>query len=249
MPLVNNQFIQSVSIDASGADMGSYPFNVPAVKHCSNIVLNKKITFLIGDNGMGKSTLIESLAVYFGLNPEGGSRNIRYTTRDSHSDLKKHLHIVGFGRPTHGYFLRAESFYTLANFIDDDNERDDNWGPSIRGGWLGKSMHSRSHGESFWDIIETQFRPNGIYILDEPESALSFTRLIALIYTMNSLTEQGCQFVVSTHSPILLGCPNSEIFDITSLGIHRVSFADCRLTSMYKRFLANPQKFLDDGMT
>ena len=226
-----------------------YPFSLPLVNKNIEISFRKPITFLIGENGTGKSTLIESIAVAAGLNAEGGSKNNRFSTRESHSLLYKYIKLHPDVKITNGYFLRVESFYTYANWLDDDHEehlRERMWGPSVRQAAFGKSLHTNSHGESFWSIIENQFIGNGLYILDEPESALSVTRLIALIYKMNEMVCRNSQFIISTHSPILLAAKDSSIIEIQDGMLNYPEFDECKLVNIYKSVLKNP-RILDQG--
>jgi predicted ATPase len=241
--IINSKFISGISIRIPDEQKSIYPYSVPAVKNLGLLKFNKSVTFLIGENGIGKSTIIEAIAVKMGLNAEGGTKNIRFKTRDSHSALSVALDITGFGKPRIAYFLRAESFYNFANYLDNDAESPDNYGPTILSGFGGKSLNSMSHGESFWEIIDSKFEKGGLYILDEPESALSPTRLLALIYKMLELVQGGAQFIISTHSPILLTCPDSEIIEFTDRGPFSTNFNSCSLVNIYKRVLNNPSQF------
>ena len=236
-------FISKIKFQYPDELQNEYPFNLLLIKENKEIEFKTPITFIIGENGSGKSTLIESIAVSAGLNAEGGSKNTKYKTQESHSDLFKYIIKFPDVKIKNGYFLRAESFYTYANWLDEDHEthvREGMYGQSVRQAAFGKSLHKNSHGESFWSIIENQFYGNGVYILDEPESALSVTRLIALIYKMDELVDQNSQFIISTHSPILLAAKNSSIIEIEDGLIRRPKFNECKLVNIYKSILNNP---------
>ena len=199
----------------------SYLNRLPVVKHLAEkkIEFHKQVTFFVGENGSGKSTLIEALAISQGFNPEGGSRNFHFSTRATHSELCDYLRVArGVIRHRTGFFLRAESYYNVATNID---EMDEEPGPggSIIGAYGGKSLHRQSHGESFLALVENRFYPNGLYILDEPEAALSPRGIIRLMQNMNDLVRQDCQFIVATHSPMLLCFPDAEVYQITEKGI------------------------------
>ena len=212
---------------------------LPVVKHLAEhrIEFHKQVTFFVGENGSGKSTLIEALAISQGFNPEGGSRNFNFRTADTHSELYRYLRVArGVIRQQRGYFLRAESFYNVATNIDE-------LGVS---GYYGGSLHHRSHGESFLTLIEDMFRKNGLYILDEPEAALSPRGIIRLMQRMNELAAQDCQFIIATHSPMLLCFPGAGVYQITENGIDSVRFQDTDHYRTTVRFLQNPESAIED---
>ena len=205
-------------IRLSSIPHSEYPFNIPAVRHLKRtggITLEKPVTFLVGENGTGKSTLIEAIAVAMGFNAEGGSRDFYFNTRKTHSDLYEHLQIVKSVRPSDGFFLRAESFYNTASYLEENSTL-------LRYG--GVSFHEQSHGESFLALVLNRFDGNGLYILDEPEAALSPTRLMRLMVYMQELADKNSQFIISTHSPILMTFPDAEVLEITTDGIQ----SECR---------------------
>ena len=217
----------------------SYLNDLPVVKHLARegIDFHKQVTFFVGENGSGKSTLIEALAISQGFNPEGGSRNFNFHTADTHSELYSYLRVArGVDRHKRGYFLRAESFYNVATNIDE-------LGIS---GYYGGSLHHRSHGESFLVLAEDVFGSNGLYILDEPEAALSPRGIIRLMQRMDELVAQDCQFVISTHSPMLLCFPGAEVYQITEKGIDSVRFQDTDHYRTTVRFLQNPESAIED---
>jgi predicted ATPase len=202
------------------------------------------VTLLCGDNGSGKSTLIEAIAVAAGFNPEGGTTAFNFATRATESSLGGHLTLVRTpGRkPRTGFFLRAESYYNVATEI----ER-----LGVTGSYGGVSPHQRSHGESFLDLVAHRFGPGGLYLLDEPEAALSVQGCLALLLRIADLVASGSQFVIATHSPILLACPGATILEIgPDGGIEPVAFDQAEPVVMTRAFLTDPARFLgrlDDG--
>ena len=212
------------------------PFMLPAVRHLDSIELHPAVTFLIGENGSGKSTLLEAIAIAAGFNPEGGTRNFRFATRASHSDLHQYLRLVrGPRRPKDGFFLRAESFFNVATEIE-------NLGVGVAYGQ--RSLHEQSHGESFMALILERFRGNGLYFLDEPEAALSPSRQLALLSRLHDLVEDASQFVIATHSPIVMAYPNARILHLGETGIAEVAYRDTEHFRVTREFLANPNRML-----
>jgi predicted ATPase len=201
------------------------------------------VTFLVGENGSGKSTLVEAIAVAAGFNPEGGSQNFRFATRASESSLGDHLVLTwGTRKPRTGFFLRAESYYNVASEIE---RLDQEPGPSLLASYGGVSPHERSHGESFVDLITHRFGPRGLYLLDEPEAALSVRGCMAVLALLADRIERGCQFVVATHSPILLALPGATIYEIAEDGrIDQVTFDQALPVRLTRDFLAAPQRYL-----
>lgn len=217
---------------------GEYPFNIPAVRHlkkAGGISLNKPVTFLVGENGTGKSTLIEAIAVAMGFNAEGGSRDFYFNTHTTHSDLHKHLKIVKSLRPDDGFFLRAESFYNTASYLEENSSM-------LRYG--GVSFREQSHGESFLALVLNRFEGNGLYILDEPEAALSPQRLMSLLVAIDELVKADSQFIIATHSPILMAYPNAEILQFTEAGIDKVSYRDTEHYKITKQFIDSPERMM-----
>lgn len=202
------------------------------------------MTFLVGDNGTGKSTLVEALAVAAGFNPEGGSRSIRFATRATESCLGEHL-VLRWGavKPRTGFFLRAESFYNVASEIERLDA--DPGSPPLLPAYGGVSLHERSHGESFLDLVSHRFGPGGLYLLDEPEAALSPRGCLALLARIGDLVGQDCQFVVATHSPILLAAPGARILQIDADGqVEQVGYDQAEPVTLTRQFLADPDRFL-----
>jgi predicted ATPase len=221
------------------ASFDTYPFNLPAVRPLETLRLHRSITFIVGENGSGKSTLLEGLAVALGFNAEGGSRNFNFATRASHSELGRHLRIArSHRRPRTSYFLRAESFYNVATEI----ERLDQLGPTpLIDSYGGASLHEQSHGESFLALILNRFGPEGLYLLDEPEAALSPARQLTLLARIHQLIQQGSQFIIATHSPILMAYPDSQILSLGESGLIPVRYEDTEHYLLTRQFLNNPQ--------
>jgi predicted ATPase len=187
-----------------GPSFEEYPFRIPAIRHLDELHFEQPVTFFIGENGAGKSTLLEAIAVGSGLNPEGGSRNFNFSTRASHAALRDHLRLVRSPRRVRDrYFLRAESYFNVAINIE-ELDREPFGGPPITASYGGKSLHEQSHGESFFALFMNRLRGEGLYIFDEPEAALSPTRQLAFLSRLHELVGKGSQFLIATHSPILM---------------------------------------------
>ncbi|MCL6333204.1 AAA family ATPase [Pectobacterium carotovorum subsp. carotovorum] len=217
-------------------DTHTYPLTIPAINDIEKIRFHPDVTFLVGENGSGKSTLLEAVAIAMGFNPEGGSRNFNFSTRDSHSRLSDSLRIVkGIKRPRTGYFLRAESFFNVATEIESIDPG------LIQLAYGGISLHQQSHGESFMALLNHRFGANGFYLLDEPEAALSPTRQLTALARIHQLVNAGCQFIIATHSPIMLAYPNSVIYQFDENGIQQVAWKDTEHYQITRQFLNNPQ--------
>lgn len=205
-------YIRSVSLMEKDYP-DEYPFNLNAVKALSDMALHPKVTFLVGENGSGKSTLLEAIAIAYGFNPEGGTKNFNFSTNDSHSILSEFIQLTkGIKLPKNGFFLRAESFYNVASHIDVLDR--DGGEPPIITSYGGISLHKQSHGESFMSLLMHRLTGEGIYILDEPEAALSPIRQLAMLSRMNELISSGAQFIIATHSPILMAYPDALIYNV-----------------------------------
>ncbi len=241
--MLTDLYVKSIFVrDDIPAD--NYISSLPAVAWLQDerIILNKPVTFIVGENGTGKSTLIEALAISLGFNPEGGTKNFNFSTENSHSVLYKFIEVAkGARRPKDGFFLRAESFYNVASNID-QMDREPSFSPLVINSYGGVSLHKQSHGESFMALAENRFGGEGIYILDEPESALSPMRIMRLMCLMNNLVRNDSQFIISTHSPILMTYPDAQILEITSNGINEVTYEKTEHYLVTKRFLENPEK-------
>jgi len=246
---MNEQFVQSIQLKRSEIEsFDPYPFNLPIVKSLDRLPLHPQVTYIIGENGSGKSTLLEAVAVALGFNPEGGSKNVRFGTRDSHSPLHKYLRIAkGVKRPKDGYFLRAESFFNVATELErlDQNDDYDRYvPPPLTPAYGGVSLHEQSHGESFFALMTARFRGNGLYILDEPESALSPQRQLAVLARMHELIQKKSQFIIATHSPILMAYPSALIYACTGNGITPVKYDDTEHVRVTRDFLTSPERML-----
>lgn len=226
------------------ASFDRYPFSLPGIRGLSSLPLHPAVTFFVGENGSGKSTLLEAIAVAWGFNPEGGTKNFRFQTRSSHSVLHEHLTLVkGISRPKDGFFLRAESFFNLATEIE-RLDAEPAFGPPIINSYGGRSLHEQSHGESFLALMMNRFGGHGLYILDEPEAALSPTRQLALIARLHQLVELRSQFIIATHSPMLMSYPNAHVHQVTSHGIERVEYRATEHFTVMKRFMNDPERQL-----
>lgn len=220
-------------------DLKHYPFSLPFFSNFDGFKIHPKVTYFIGENGTGKSTLLEAIAIASGFNPEGGSFNFNFNTRQSHSELHRHIRTSrGTNRRKDGYFLRSESFFNVATEIEHLDAEPG--GAKIINGYGGKSLHEQSHGESFWALMINRFHGNGFYILDEPEAALSPTRQIAMLLRMNQLIANNSQFVIATHSPILIAYPDSLIYEFSKNDVQvKQHYEHTELFQIYKSFLNN----------
>lgn len=218
--------------------------SLPAVRHLirqGGLSFEKPVTFLVGENGTGKSTLLEGIAAAYGFNPEGGTRNFTFSTRATHSELYEHLTIARRAYAKDGFFLRAESFYNLASNIDEMDESPA-FGRCLINSYGGRSLHAQSHGESFLALIENRFGGNGVYLLDEPEAALSPSRLMTLLVRIHDLVQKHSQFLIATHSPILMAYPGAEVLELTESGIRPVDYRETEHYQLTRRFLENPER-------
>jgi len=218
------------------ADRDAYPFCLPAIRDLTNFEFDAAVTFLTGDNGSGKSTIIEAIALGLGYNAEGGTRNFNFSTRRSESPLHEHLRFVrGVGASRRGFFLRAESFFNVATAVDS---------AGVQSSYGDRSLHAQSHGESFLALANNRFEDDGVYLLDEPEAALSVRGELTLLRRIHDLVATGAQFIVATHSPILLALPDAAIFQLSKDGIARVSYEEAESVELTKSFLDSPERFL-----
>ena len=238
-------YISKILFDGN-VDENSYLNNLPVIKYLKKekeISFSSPVTFFVGENGTGKSTLLEAIAVAFGFNAEGGSKNFTFSTNDTHSLLCEHIEIAKRRFAKDGFFLRAESLYNVATNID-EMDKAPSFDPFVIESYGGVSLHNQSHGESFMSIIKNRFFGNGIYILDEPEAALSLNRLLTLMSEINELVKNDSQFIIATHSPILLAFPNAQILEFNEDGIKEVSYTETEHYKITKSFLDNPEKML-----
>jgi predicted ATPase len=226
------------------ASLTDYPFSIPAIGNLDQIQFEQPVTFFIGENGSGKSTLLEAIAAAWGLNPEGGSRNFNFATRASHSSLKDYLRLTrSVRRVRDSYFLRAESYFNVATQIELLDE-DPFGGPPIIGAYGGKSLHEQSHGESFFALFMNRLGGDGFYIFDEPEAALSPSRQLAFLSRMHELVAQGSQFLIATHSPILMAYPQAEIFLLADEAPRLVAYRETEHYTVTRNFLNRTDQML-----
>lgn len=233
---MNHLFIQSIEIDWDKINKNSYLRRIEAIKELQSLEFHKPVTFFVGENGSGKSTLLEAIAISYGFNPEGGTKNYNFSTYDSHSQLCNALRVIkSYRRAEWGYFLRAESFYNVAS---KEESYADPGHPS-------EKYHEKSHGESFLAIAQRHLIPNGIYLLDEPEAALSPQKQLTLLLEIYAYAKQGAQFIIATHSPILLGMPDAEIFTFDNGKLHHCTYEETDSYQITKMFINNRNQLLD----
>nr|WP_207716824.1 AAA family ATPase [Clostridium beijerinckii] len=222
----------------------SYIKELPVVNNLISLDISSNVTFFVGENGSGKSTLLEAIAVNSGFNAEGGTKNFCFSSRETHSDLYKYITVVkGVQRPRDGFFLRAESFYNVATEIEKLDLESSGGVPVIKS-YGGTSLHKMSHGESFITLITNRFSGNGLYILDEPEAALSPLKQMAMLTTINELVKKRSQFIIATHSPILMAYPDADIFVIDDDGITKTPYKKTDNYMITRKFLENPEKMI-----
>lgn len=222
----------------------SYIKDLPLVKNLNSISLSKNVTFFVGENGSGKSTLLEAIAVNSGFNAEGGTKNFCFSSNETHSNLYKYLVISkGVKRPKDGFFLRAESFYNFATEIE-VLDSESSMGVPIIESYGGTSLHKMSHGESFMSLMTNRLGGNGLYILDEPEAALSPLKQMTMLTVINELVKKNSQFIIVTHSPILMGYPEADIFVFNDDGMVKTEYKKTDNYIITRKFLENPEKML-----
>ncbi|MDY7226075.1 AAA family ATPase [Hyalangium rubrum] len=233
-----DSFLRSVTLRREMvSDFARYPFSIPAIRNLETLEFHPQVTFFVGENGSGKSTLVEAIAVAAGFNAEGGSRNFNFATRRSESELHKHLRLVrGTRRPKTGYFLRAESFFNVATEIENN--------PDAMASHGSVHHHELSHGEAFLALVQKRFWANGLYVLDEPEAALSPQRQLALLRSIHDLVRDSCQFVISTHSPLLLAYPHARIYHLSVEGMSEVAYEQTEHYALTRDFLLNREAYL-----
>jgi predicted ATPase len=226
-------YVRSVELIA-GFDENEYPFVIPAVGRLDNMQFHEDVTFFVGENGSGKSTVLEGLALVMGFGAQGGTKNVRIDDAGGSSGLHEHLKLKNsYQKPKDSYFLRAESFYNVASYMDEVGYLD---------GYGGKSLHRQSHGESFIATLINKFKGNGLYLLDEPEAALSPARQLAALVRIHDLVQQQSQFIIATHSPILLAYPSAKIILFDKEGWHEVKYEETEHYSVTRDFLDNYKK-------
>lgn len=223
-------YLRKIRVDWNSVEeKDSYPYSIPAIASLGELEFHPDVTFIVGENGSGKSTLMEAIALAMGFGPEGGTKNVRIQSADDVSSLSKHLKLEkSFKRPKDNYFLRAESFYNVATYMDTVD---------YLGGYGGQSLHARSHGEAFFSALTQKLQGNGFYMLDEPEAALSPSRQMAALTAIHDLVTHESQFIIATHSPILMAYPNSRILMLSESGISEVAYEETEHFTITRDFL------------
>lgn len=243
--MISTQYVSRITLQRDKIDsFDRYPFALPAIRSLERIDLHPKITYFVGENGSGKSTLLEAIAVSLGFNAEGGTKNFNFGTRRSHSKLHEYLRVSkGVRRPRDGFFLRAESFFNVATEIERLDEEPFG-GPPVIESYGGRSLHEQSHGESFLTLITERFGGQGLYILDEPEAALSPQRQLAVLSRIHDLISDDSQFIVATHSPILMAYPDACIYQCGADGVAQIAYEHTEHYQVTRDFLSNPERML-----
>lgn len=230
------QYIRSIELNRENVpSFSEYPFNLPAIRDLHSLSFHPKVTFIIGENGSGKSTMLESIAVAYGFNAEGGTKSFNFSSRATYSNLSNYVKVIkGTKKPRTGFFLRAKSFYNFASNVDD---------LEVVNSYGGRSLHEQSHGESFLAVFLNKFTGEGIYILDEPEAALSPSRQMSMLTRMHELVKEGSQFIIATHSPIIMAYPQAVIYKIKE-GFEQIDYNETEHYQVTQYFLNNTQKML-----
>lgn len=228
-------YIKGLHLKSSLAG-GDYFRQIAPIRNLTKLNFDRNITFLIGENGSGKSTLLEAIAINFGINPEGGSKNYNFSTAENYSNLADYLVLHKSGLPARDTFLlRAESFFNVATYVEETFDDYSEFGET--------SLHTQSHGESFLNLIKYRFRGNGLYLLDEPEAALSPQRQLALLALLGELSQNNSQLIIATHSPILLAMPNATIYSFDAEEIEIIDYEDTPPYQTTKMILENREQF------
>ncbi|XXM72539.1 AAA family ATPase [Lysinibacillus sphaericus] len=241
----DTQYIRGISLKEDRIpSYNEFPFCLPVMKHFSEMMFHPNVTYIIGENGMGKSTLLEGIAIALGFNPEGGTLNFNFSSYDSHSDLHEFLRIVkGVERAKDSFFFRAESFYNVASNIE-EMDREPFPVAKVIDSFGGKSLHEQSHGEAFFAAFTERFRGQGLYILDEPEAALSPLRQLSMLARINELVQEGSQFIISTHSPIVMAYPDAKIIELSESGMTDSRLEDTGHYKLMKQFIDDRERLL-----
>ncbi|HAN21089.1 MAG: ABC transporter ATP-binding protein [Clostridiales bacterium GWF2_36_10] len=244
--MFNNLYIRSIKLD-DNIPSDNYLSSLNVIKNLTKLpelTLDKPVTFFVGENGTGKSTLLEAIAVCNRFNAEGGTINFKFSTNKTHSNLFDYLTVnKGTKHPKDGFFLRAESFYNVASKID-DMDKEPSFEPMVIESYGGVSLHKQSHGESFLSLVKNRFGGNGLYILDEPEAALSPSRQLTLLAHINDLVKDNSQFIIATHSPILLAFPDADIYVLGEDGIILTPYKETEHYKLTKQFINAPEQML-----
>ena len=238
-------FLKNVRIVPELVQKGKFPFTLPLFDEDLEIEFTSNVAFLVGENGTGKSTLIEAIAECCGFNSSGGNRNHTYSSPTEPSTLAAALRLSWMPKVTNGFFMRAESFYNFASYLDEMENED----PGILNAYGGKSLNQQSHGESFLSLFSNHFH-KGIYLLDEPEAALSPSRQLSFLVLLHELERSGsAQFIIASHSPILISYPGAQILSLDSGAIHPIEYEEVPQYRLTKDFLDHPQQYLNNLFT
>jgi predicted ATPase len=218
-----------------------YPFNIPPIASLIALEITSRICFFVGENGTGKSTLLEAIAAHYGFGREGGNRNISFETTPSVRSIDSLVRAIRVGftnRTGSGFYLRAESFFNVASYVDSVGGFDS---------YGGKSLHDQSHGESFLSLLQHRFTRSGFYVMDEPEAALSPQRQLSFLILLHDLLagNDNIQFLIATHSPILLAYPEAQIFSFDGGQIHEISYRESQPFQLVSRFVAAPERYIN----
>jgi predicted ATPase len=249
---VADPFLRAVEMppDRDGRPRPGYPWTLPAIQPlAAGLALHPSVTYLIGENGSGKSTLLEAIAVAAGMNAEGGSSSFAFGTRASHSELSKAIRLVRGGRrPRADFFLRAESLFNAATYLEELNQDLAGADAALAGDPLaaygGRSLHEQSHGESFLAVMINRFGPDGLYLLDEPEAALSTQNCLTAPRRVHELVQDGSQLIIATHSPIILAHPEATIYHCGEHGLEEIEYEEADPVRLTRSFLEARDRFL-----
>lgn len=238
---MNRQFIREVALDREKvSDWNSYPFNLSVIRDFTDLQFNQQVTFFVGENGSGKSTLLKAIACLLGFNAEGGTKNFRFSTGNENRDLTAALKITrGVRRPTDGFFYRADSFFNVINEIDRLGVGD---------AYGERSLHARSHGEGFLDLVMNRLTGNGLYLFDEPEAALSPKRQLSLLSLIHSFVRKGSQLIIATHSPIIMAYPDAQIYSFSDGTIKPICYEETEHFQVTDSFLKRRERTLRELM-
>jgi predicted ATPase len=228
----------------------TYPFSIPAIRSLAELNLRSRVCLFAGENGTGKSTLLEAIAAHYGFGREGGNRNFgNDSTESNHSidALVRALRLSFDRRTGAGYFLRAESWFNTVSYMDKLDE-EPSFASPISAYYRGRSLHTRSHGETFFTLLDLKFRRNGLFLLDEPEAALSPQRQLSFLVLIHDVLRKykDAQFIISTHSPIILGYPDAQILSFDDEEIHEIEYEDTASLQIVQQFVNERDKFLEE---
>jgi predicted ATPase len=232
------------------SDWQAYPFCVPAIRELRQIAFHSRVCFLAGENGSGKSTLLEAIAAHYGFGREGGTRNFRNSSTESNQSIDPLVKVLRLSfdlRTGAGFYLRAESLFNVATHID-ELDKEPSYGPPLTTFYGGRSLHTRSHGETFFTLLDLKFRRNGLFLLDEPEAALSPQRQLSFLILIHDVVRRfkNAQFIISTHSPILLAYPKAQILSFDEGKIREVTYEQTGSYQVVHHFLNHREKFLEE---